>query len=124
MSTVFATWLRGAMDAKGIDARRVAIAVESSEGTVHNWLHQGAIPSMRHLVKLARLFDTPTETVVHLAGYDVVVSGTPDEREQRRAELLAKLPRFAGIVEKMAKLTPAQQDAYLSIIEKMVPEDD
>jgi transcriptional regulator with XRE-family HTH domain len=124
MSSVFATWLSGAMNAQGYDPRRLARALSVSEGTVHNWLHQGAMPNLHNIVELSRVFNVGTETLVQLAGYDVVVSGSPDERERRRAELLAKLPRFAEIAEKVAKLPPVKQDAYLSIIEKMVPEDE
>lgn len=124
MSTVFATWLQGAMDAKGMDPRRLARALGVSEGTVHNWLHEGATPSLKNIVEMSRLFGVATETVLDIAGYDVVLSGTPEERERRRAEILARLPRFAEIAEKVAKLPLAKQDAYLSVIEKMLPDED
>lgn len=124
MSTIFATWLLGAMNAQGKDARRIALTLGISEGTVHNWLYEGAIPGMKNLVELARLFDVPTESVIKIAGYDIIPSRSPSEREQRRAEILAKLPRYAMIAEKVAKLSPAKQDAYLSVIEKMLPEED
>lgn len=124
MSSVFATWLHGAMTAQGVDARRLSIELRVSEGTIHNWLFEGAIPGMRNLVELGRFFNVSTETVIQLAGYDVIPSRTPDERERRRAEALARLPRYAEIAEKIAKLSPAKQDAYLSVIEKMIPGDD
>jgi transcriptional regulator with XRE-family HTH domain len=124
MSTIFATWLQGAMNAHGKDARRIALALGVTESTVHNWLFEGAIPGMKNLVELARMFDVPTESVIKIAGYDIIPSRTPAEREQRRAEVLAQLPRYAEIAEKVAKLSPAKQDAYLSVIEKMLPEGD
>jgi transcriptional regulator with XRE-family HTH domain len=112
------------MNAQGKDARRVSFALGVSEGTVHNWLFEGAIPGMKNLVELARLFDVPTESVIKIAGYDIIPSRSPTEREQRRADVLVKLPRYAEIAEKLAKLSPAKQDAYLSVIEKMLPEGD
>lgn len=124
MSSVFATWLQGAMDAQGIDARRLALALGVSEGAVHGWLYEGTIPGMRNLVELGRLFNVATEAVIQVAGYDVIPSKTPGERERRRAEVLARLPRFAEIAEKIAKLSPQKQDAYLSVIEKMMPEEE
>lgn len=120
--SVFGTWLLGAMNAQGMDARRLALALNVSEGSVHGWLYKGAIPSVRNLAELARLTGVGVETIIELAlGFSVAPSPSPAEREQRRAAILARLPRFAEIAEKVAVLPAEQQDAYLSIIERMLP---
>ena len=125
MSTVFATWLQGAMSANNnMEPHQLAAALQVSEGTVHNWLHQGAIPGMKNLVELGRLFGVATERVIQVAGYDIIPSRSPEEREQRRADVLAQLPRYSEIAEKVAKLPLAKQDAYLSVIERMLPGDE
>lgn len=124
MSTLFATWLAGAMQSHGMDQRRLALALDVKEGTVHGWLKQGAIPTVKNIVQLARFFNVGTDTLIDIAGYDVVPSKDPEERERRRADILARLPRFAEIAERVARMPAAKQDAYLSMIEKMVPDEE
>lgn len=124
MSTVFAAWLQGCMRANSLEPHQLALALKVSEGTVHNWLHEGSIPGMKNLVELGRLFNVATERVIQVAGFDIIPSRSPEERERRRAEILVQLPRYATIAEKVARLPAAKQDAYLSVIEKMLPEDE
>lgn len=123
MATPFSTWLRAEMAARGLDNRQLATSIDVGDSTVHGWLEQDALPNVRSIVSLAHLFSVPTDTIVRLAGYDVVVSADASQRDTRRAELLAKLPRFAEIAEKITKLSPDKQDAYLSMIERILPSD-
>lgn len=119
--SVFSTWLRSEMNKRGLDNRQLAQRIGAGDSTVHGWLEQDAQPSVRSIVLLSRLFGIATDTILRLAGYDVVVSDDEDERQARRAELLARLPRFTEIAEKIARLPPEKQDAYLSIIERLLP---
>ena len=121
--SAFSTWLRAEMAARSLDQRQLAQALGTGDSTVHGWLEQDAQPNVRSIILISRLFGVPTDTVLQLAGFDVVLSGGNDERERRRAELLARLPRFADIAEKIAKLPPEKQDAYLSVIERLLPPD-
>lgn len=129
--TPFSTWLRAQMQARGIDNRQLAQALTTlnddkriGDSTVHDWLEQGALPTVRSVVLLSRYFQVSTDTVIRLVGYDVVVSDDDAERNARRAELLARLPRFAEIAEKLARQPAEKQDAYLSVIERLLPLDD
>ena len=121
--TAFSTWLRAQMAQRGVDQRQLAQKLGTGDSTVHGWLEQGAQPNVRSVVLLSRLFDVATDTILQLAGYDVVRSMSVDEREQRRSELLGRLPRFAEIAEKIARMPPEKQDAYLSVIERLLPGD-
>lgn len=129
--TPFATWLRAQMAARGMDNRQLAQKLTGlnngkriGDSTVHDWLEEGALPNVRSVVLLSRCFNVQTDTILRFVGYDVVVSADDNDRMARRAELLAKLPRFAEIAEKLAKLPAERQDAYLSVIERLLPADD
>ena len=126
--TPFSTWLRAEMARHGIDNRQLAQRLTAlnkgkkiGDSTIHDWLEQDALPSVRSIVLLSRVLGVSTDTIIQLVGYDVVVSNGDDERAMRRAELLARLPRFAEIAEKLSKLPAEKQDAYLSIIERLLP---
>lgn len=122
--SVFSTWLRAEMSKRGLDNRQLAQRLGTGDSTVHGWLEQDAQPSVRSVVLLSRLFGITTDTILRMAGYDVVASGDDNDRQARRAELLARLPRFTEIAEKIAKLSPEKQDAYLSVIERLLPPTD
>lgn len=129
--TPFATWLRAQMEARGIDNRQLAQKLTDlndgkriGDSTIHDWLEQGALPNVRSVVLLSRYFGVSTDTVIRLVGYDVVVSSDDAERDARRAELLARLPRFAEVAEKLTRLPSEKQDAYLTVIERLLPLDD
>jgi len=121
MATPFSTWLRAEMAKHGLDNRQVAIKIGTGDTTVHDWLEEDTLPNVRSIVLLSRLFSVPTDTIIQLVGYDVVASANDAERDNRRAAILAKLPRFADIAEKITRLSPDKQDAYLSMIERMLP---
>lgn len=121
--SVFSTWLRAEMAKRGLDQRQLAQRLGTGDSTVHGWLEQDAQPNVRSIVLLSRLFNVSTDTILQLVGYDVVQSMSADERETRRAELLARIPRFPEIAEKIARLSPEKQDAYLSVIERLLPAD-
>ena len=124
MATPFSTWLRAEMAKHGLDNRQLATKIGTGDTTVHDWLEEDTLPNVRSIVLLSRLFGVSTDTVIQLVGFDVVASANDGERNQRRADLLAKLPRFADIAEKIVRLSPEKQDAYLSMIERMLPPDE
>lgn len=128
--TPFATWLRAEMTRRGVDNRQLAQGLSAlnqdkriGDSTVHDWLEEGALPTVRSVVLLSRFFDVSTDTILQVIGYDVVISDDEDERTARRAAVLAQLPRFAEIAERLARLPDEKQDAYLSIIERLLPGD-
>lgn len=121
--SAFSTWLRAEMAKRGLDQHQLAIKLGTGDSTVHGWLEQDAQPQVRSIVLLSRLFGVTTDTILQLVGYDVVQSMSADERDHRRSELLVRLPRFAEIAEKIARMPPEKQDAYLSVIERLLPGD-
>jgi transcriptional regulator with XRE-family HTH domain len=90
-------------------------------GTISKWLRRKSPPEMKGLIAIGRAFGLPTEEVIVAAGYDVKASDTDADRENRRLALLAAMPRFAEIMDRVARLPPERQDAYLSVIEGMLP---
>lgn len=119
--SIFSTWLRQCMDQRGMSARDLARALETGDTTVHGWLVEGVIPGTHHLVQLHLLLDVPINVVLEQAGYKIRPSSGEDEREARRARMLARLPAYVRIGSKITKLSPEKQDAYLSAMERLLP---
>ena len=76
---------------------------------------------MKGLIAIGRAFEIPTEDVIVAAGHDVKGSDSDADRANRRLNLLTAIPRFAEIIDRVARLPPEKQDAYLSVIEGLLP---
>lgn len=121
--SLFATWLDAEMHARGFDQRSLALAVGVAESSIHNWLKQDVLPNVHQLVMISRALSIPTDTVLEQAGHIIIRSTDDGQRETRRADVLARVPRYAEIAEQLLRLSPEKQDAFLSIIEKMLPDE-
>jgi transcriptional regulator with XRE-family HTH domain len=121
--SVFATWLQGEIDAKGWDQRQAALKIGVRESTVHNWLHQDKSPGVKNVLRIARALNKPVEVVLEQAGYvfdddDVPPSG--NEMAQRRADVLAALPQFAEIIDRLARQPAEKQAVYIELIHRLL----
>lgn len=121
--SVFGTWLQGEIDARGWDQRMAAQRIGVPETNVHNWIHQDIKPGRRAILKIARALKLPLETVMEQAEYDEEgwdAELMPDEAAQQRAEVLARLPQFADIIDLVANKPLERQAAYLDMIRRLL----
>lgn len=121
---LFRVWFKQQLDARGWDGKTAAEKIDVQPGTISKWLRRKTPPEMKGLVAIGRAFGIPTEDVIVAAGYPVTASETDADRENRRLALLSAMPRFAEIIDRVARMPPDRQDAYLSVIEAMLPPDD
>lgn len=121
---VFRSWFKQQIKTRGWTQKDAAMHIGVPPGTVSKWLRRKTPPEMKGLIAIGRAFELPTEDVIVAAGYAVNASDTDADRENRRLVLLTAMPRFADIIDRVARLSPEKQDAYLSVIETMLPPDD
>lgn len=119
----FRAWFKQQLRARGWDGKTAAEKIDVQPGTISKWLRRKTPPEMKGLVAIGRAFGIPTEDVIIAAGYPVTASETDADRENRRLALLSAMPRFAEIIDRVARMPPERQDAYLSVIEAMLPPD-
>jgi transcriptional regulator with XRE-family HTH domain len=120
--SVFGTWLQSELDKRGWDQRQAAQAIKVRESSVHNWIHQGGLPSVRNVAKIARYLDVPIEVVWDMAGYEKPDGKAlaPDKLKEERARVLASLPQFADILDIVADQPPEPQAIQLAMIRRLL----
>jgi Predicted transcriptional regulators len=118
---VFNLWFKEQLRARGWSGERAAAEIGVQPGTISKWRRRKTPPEMRGLIAIGRAFGIPTEDVIVAAGHDVRGSDSDADRANRRLDLLSAIPRFAEIIDRVARLPPERQDAYLSVIEGMLP---
>ena len=118
---VFSLWFREELRKRGWNGKMAAEKIGVQPGTISKWRKRKTPPEMKGLTAIGRAFEVPTEDILVAAGFDVHPSATDADREGRRLALLAAMPRFAEIMDRVARMEPAKQDAYLSVIESMLP---
>ncbi len=120
---VFNLWFREELRSRGWNGATAADKIGVQAGTISKWRRRKPPPEMKGLIAIGRAFGIPTESVIVAAGYDVKGSDSDADRANRRLTLLSAIPRFADIIDRVARLSPEKQDAYLSVIEGMLPPD-
>lgn len=127
---IFSVWLADEMIARGyghnaasLDKARFARDLGVVETTVANWLDSKNLPTMRAVVLLAKFFGYSTETVLNVAGYEIVPSAGDAKRNERSAAILAALPRLQRLIEMIGTKTPAEQDIWFSVVEKLLKDE-
>jgi transcriptional regulator with XRE-family HTH domain len=120
---VFKLWFKEQLRSRGWSGAMAAAKIGVQAGTISKWRRRKTPPEMKGLIAIGRAFEIPTEDVIIAAGYDVKESDSDADRANRRLTLLSAIPRFAEIIDRVARLPPERQDAYLSVIEGMLPSD-
>jgi transcriptional regulator with XRE-family HTH domain len=119
---VFNLWFKEQLRSRGWSGAMAAEKIGVQPGTISKWRRRKTPPEMKGLTAIGRAFGIPTEEVIVAAGYDVRASDSDADRSDRRLALLAAMPRFAEIMDRVARMEPERQDAYLSVIESMLPD--
>jgi transcriptional regulator with XRE-family HTH domain len=121
---LFRVWFKQQLAVRGWNGKTAAEKIGVGEAAISKWLRRKTPPEMKGLVAIGRAFGMPTEDLIVAAGYPVTASESDADRENRRLALLSAMPRFAQIIDRVARMPPDRQDAYLSVIEAMLPADD
>lgn len=119
---VFNLWFREELRKRGWNGKMAAEKIGVGEGTISKWRKRKTPPEMKGLTAIGRAFEIPTEDVIVAAGFDVRGSDSDADRANRRLALLAAMPRFTAIMDRVARMEPERQDAYLSVVESMLPD--
>jgi transcriptional regulator with XRE-family HTH domain len=86
-----ATWLETQMQRRSLSLLRTALLTRVGAGTLSSILHEGHIPKLVTLFRLADFFDTPRLDVVRIAAGEELEETTVAGREQEA--LVNKLVR-------------------------------
>lgn len=110
------------MDGEGWDQAEVARQLKVENSLVSKWLNDKAKPSRRMTAKLCILFRVSADYLVPLIDYrDVIDQVAPHERNEKRAELLARLPSLARLLEAVLALPVEKQATYIELMTNLLP---
>ncbi len=132
--TELATWLETQMQRRSLSLLRTALLTRVGAGTLSSILHEGHIPKLVTLFRLADFFDTPRLDVVRMAAGEELeetgVEGREDEalvsklvREFERLPTEWKLEAVAQ-VEMMNRLNELSARSQARLIGEEAAEDD
>jgi len=97
--------INAAIRASDYTPTEVAKQLGVDKSAVSRWMNGGRTPTMKNLVELADLLGLEARD---LWEGPTAIPSTPEQR---------------AMLEKMAKLTPTQQQAFLAMADTMVPRD-
>lgn len=121
--SVFSNWLQSAIDNEpNWDQAELARQLQVKDSLVSKWLHDQAKPSRRMTTKLCVVFKVSPEFLLPLIDYrDVIALTPPQERNKKRAELLARLPSLVRLLEAIMELPLEKQATYLELASNLLP---
>lgn len=118
----FSSWLDSRMRGEGWDQKQLAKKLQVDESMVSKWLHDITTPTRRSATKLCLIFKVPADYLLPIIDYKDVIDITPiPEQNEKRAELLARVPALASILEKILNLPLEKQAAYLDLMANLLP---
>lgn len=118
----FSSWLNAEMQAKGWDQKQLATKLGVDESMVSKWLHDQSTPTRRSATKLCVVFRVSADVLLPIIDADDVIGMTdPSARDEKRAELLARLPALARLLDAIMDLPLEKQAAYLDLAMNLLP---
>lgn len=118
----FGSWLQSAMDGKGMDGAGLARKLQVQDSLVSKWLNNKAKPSRRMTTKLCLIFEVPADWLLPLIDpKDVIALTEPPARNEKRAELLARLPALARLLDAVLALPLEKQATYIDLMTNLLP---
>lgn len=120
--SLFSAWLDDHIKGEGWDQAELARKLKVNASLVSKWVNGDAKPSRRMTTKLCIIFKTPADDLLPLIDYKDVIDITPiPERNEKRAELLVRIPRLARLLEAIMELPLEKQAAYLELASNLLP---
>lgn len=120
--SLFSSWLDAKMKGEGWDQKQLAQRLHVDESMVSKWLHDQATPTRRSVTRLCLVFKTPADILLPIIdSKDVIAMTEPPARDEKRAELLARLPALARLLEAILELPIEKQEVYLELAMDLLP---
>lgn len=120
--SLFGSWLLTAMNGEGMDQAGLARKLGVQDSLVSKWLNDKAKPSRRMTTKLCLLFKVPADWLLPLIDPEDVIELTdPPARDEKRAELLARLPALARLLDAVLALPLEKQATYIDLMLNLLP---
>lgn len=120
--SLFSNWLVGAMKEEGWRQADVARKLEVNPSVVSKWKNNKSKPNRRMTTKLCLLFNVSADYLVPLIdSRDVIGQTGPKERNEKRAELLARLPSLALLLDAIMALPVEKQATYIDLMLSLLP---
>lgn len=117
----FGSKLNEILERIGKDAMWLSAQTGISRAAISKWKTNGArVPkpsSVKRVARALKPYDVTLEELASAAGYSIVMSASPDEREERRLMLMRSSPRWAKINDWVERLDPDAQDEIFSLNE-------
>ena len=120
--SLFSNWLHGAIQGEGWDQASLARKLKVKDSLVSKWLNDKAKPSRRMTAKLCLIFRVSADYLLPLIDYrDQIELLGPQEKNEKRAELLARLPSLARLLEAIMALPIEKQATYIDLMVSLLP---
>lgn len=119
----FSSWLESKIKERaGWEQVDLARKMKVNPSLVSKWLHDEVKPNRRMATKLCIVFKVPADYLLPLIDYkDVIEMTEPQDRNEKRAELLARLPALARLLEAILELPIEKQSVYLDLAMDLLP---
>src|SRR5579859_5746316 len=109
--------IRGVLDRNKWSLREGAEQLGMNKGTLESILKPNTTPRLETLQELARALRLPLWRVVQMAGVNLDLPMSADERAARLASLAKEMPQYQKIVDHLLDLDPADTDGILMHLE-------
>lgn len=118
----FSSWLDSAIKGKGWQPADLARALDVNPSLVSKWMAGSDKPSRRMTTKLCLIFRVSADYLLPIIDYrDVIDQTDPQEQNEKRAELLARLPALARLLEAIMTLPLEKQLTYVELMISLLP---
>lgn len=118
----FSSWLDSAIKGEGWQPADLARALDVNPSLVSKWMAGSDKPSRRMTTKLCLIFRVSADYLLPIIDYrDVIDQTDPQEQNEKRAELLARLPALARLLEAIMTLPIEKQITYVDLMISLLP---
>lgn len=118
----FTSWLDSAIKAEGWQPADLARRIKVQPSVVSKWLNGSDKPSRRMATKLCIVFKVSADWLLPIIdAEDVIGMVDAQEKNTQRAELLARLPALARLLDAVLALPLEKQATYIDLMLDLLP---